>query len=171
MTTTVPTPAETTSVSADYRHHDKEVVALPSSDVELRAGRLKWYEVREAEAVIDSRLRAEAHGFLLAEVAEGRLDIAEDLGFAIHHLCGESFYFLIVCTWRNNNEMWQTLYAKDGHDAPLARVEFGPHRPVVCVWEMGAVLHEQRAWIHYLRSTRDEAALTAYLDDRFTGTV
>lgn len=171
MTTNLSTPAATTSVSADYRHYDKEVIALPAVDLELPAGRLKWYEVREAEAVVDERQRAEAHGFLLAEVADGRLDIAGDLGFVIHHLCGESFYFLIVCTWRNNNEMWETLYARDGHDAAFTRVEIGPHRPVVCVWEMGAVLHEQRAWIRYLRSGRDEAALAGYLGDRFTGTV
>jgi len=168
VTTDVSTP---TSVSADYRHHDKEVVALPASDVALPAGRLKWYEVREATAVVDDRVRAEGHAFLVAEVAAGRLDVARDLGFVVHHLCGESFYFLIVCTWRNNNEMWETAYAKDGHDAPLVRVEVDGHRPVVCVWEMGAVLHEQRAWIRYLRSERDEAAVAAYLADRFTGTV
>ncbi|HWO63636.1 MAG TPA: hypothetical protein VNO31_26750 [Umezawaea sp.] len=168
MTTDVSTTA---SVSADYRHYDKEVVALPASDVELPAGRLKWYEVREATAVVDDRVRAEGHAFLLAEVAAGSLDVARDLGFVIHHLCGESFYFLIVCTWRNNNEMWETVYAKDGHDAPLVRVEVDGHRPVVCVWEMGAVLHEQRAWIRFLRSERDGAAVAAYLADRFTGTV
>ena len=121
--------------------------------------------------MVDDRVRAEGHAFLLAEVAAGRLDVARDLGFVVHHLCGESFYFLIVCTWRNNNEMWETAYAKDGHDAPLVRVEVDGHRPVVCVWEMGAVLHEQRAWIRYLRSERDEAAVAAYLADRFTGTV
>jgi hypothetical protein len=164
-------PTSSTSVSADYRHYDKEVVALPEADLVLSRGRLKWYEVREADAVITERQRAESREFLLGEVAAGRLDIAHDLGFAIHHLCGGSFYFLIVLTWRNDNEMWETLYARDGHDVPFTRVEIGPHRPVVCVWEMGAVLHEQQAWIRYLRSDRDEAALAAYLDDRFTGTV
>jgi hypothetical protein len=167
----VTTNLSTTSVNADYRHYDKEVVALPAADLAPAAGRLKWYEVREADAVITDRQRAEARDFLLDEVAGGRLDIANELGFVIHHLCGESFYFLIVLTWRNDNEMWETLYARDGHDAAFTRVEIGPHRPVVCVWEMGAVLHEQRAWIRYLRSERDERALTAYLDDRFTGTV
>jgi hypothetical protein len=171
VTANLSIPTASTSVNADYRHYDKEVVALPASDLALPAGRLKWYEVREADAVVTERQRTEAHDFLLGEVAAGGLDIANDLGFAIHHLCGESFYFLIVCTWRNDNEMWETLYARNGHDAAFTRVEIGPHRPVVCVWEMGAVLHEQRAWIRYLRSGRDEAALAAYLDDRFTGTV
>jgi len=160
-----------TSVHPDYLHHDKEVVALPDSDVELSPGRLKWYEVREATAAITGKVREEGREFLRREVAAGDLAITGDLGYVIQHLCGDSFYFLIVCTWRNNNEMWQTLYAKDGHDAPITRVEFGPHRPVVCVWEMGAVLHEQRAWIRYLKSTRDDRAFDAWLEDRFTGTV
>jgi hypothetical protein len=161
----------TTSVHPDYLHHDKEVIARPESDVELPAGHLKWYEVREATATITTRAREEGRTFLQDEVSAGNLDIAADLGYVIQHLCGEQFYFLIVLTWRNNNEMWQTLYAKDGHEAPITRVEFDRHRPVVCVWEMGAVLHEQQAWIRYLKSTRDDRALHSWLKDRFTGTV
>ena len=43
-----------------------------------------------------------------------------DLGPTLHnlavvlHRCGSDFYFLIVCTWRNENELWQTVWYKDG---------------------------------------------------------
>ncbi|PRY37789.1 hypothetical protein [Umezawaea tangerina] len=170
MTTIPANPTANTSVQADYRHYPKEALALPASDLVLPVGHLKWYEVREAEAVIPDATREQAHAFLLDEVASGGLAVADDIGFVIHHLCGESFYFLIVSSWRNNNEMWQTLYYKDG-DAPLARFTDGPHRSINCVWEMGIVMHEQQRWSRFLYSARDEAALAAYLDDRFTGTV
>lgn len=42
---------------------------------------------------------------------------------------------------------------------------------VICVWELGAVLHEHQAWTRYLRSSRDEKAKRAYLNDQFTGSV
>ena len=72
----------------------------------------------------------------------------------ILHRCGESFYFLLVSTWRNDNELWETVWAKDGDDElgfqpwPIE----GTHRPTFCVWELGAVWHEQQAWSRYLRS-------------------
>ena len=43
------------------------------------------------------------------------------------------------------------------------------HMPVMCVWELGAVVHEREAWTRYLYSARDEHAKAAYLSDRFTG--
>src|SRR5438128_599716 len=70
---------------------------------------------------------------------------ATGLGFVILHRCGESFYFLIVCTWRNSNELWQTVFYKDGE----AMKEFalyprdGEHKPTLCVWELVPVGHEQ----------------------------
>ena len=40
-----------------------------------------------------------------------------------------SFYFLLVCTWRNENELWQTVWAKDGErDHPLPPVGGGRRR-------------------------------------------
>ena len=39
---------------------------------------------------------------------------ARGLGFVILHRCGADFYFLIVCTWRGNNEVWETVFYKEG---------------------------------------------------------
>jgi hypothetical protein len=83
----------------------------------------------------------------------------DDLGFVILHRCGESFYFLIVATWRNDNELWETVWAKNGEsEVPSAVAARGTHRPTFCVWELGAVWHEQQAWSRFLRSSRGAAA-------------
>ena len=102
----------------------------------------------------------------------GPAGLAGELGFVICHRCGDSFYFLLVCTWRNQNEMWETVYAKDvATGAGFQLVPQGTHLEVICVWELGAVLHEQQAWSRYLRSARAEQDKLAYLHDRFSGSV
>ena len=170
MTTDLTRLASLGNIPSDYRHEPKLV--RPCDDLVLPNALLKWYDVRQAEAAIPDRTREQAREFVRAEVAAGRLRIDGELGFVIHHLCGESFYFLIVCTWRNVNEMWETLYARDDKDGrPFELVPQGSHMEIICVWELGAVLHEQRAWIRYLYSARDEQAKLEYLGDRFTGTV
>lgn len=157
------------NVSAGYRHVDKVIV--PAAGLALPASHLKWYDVHREQAVVDPAVRSEARDFITAETAAGHLDIAGELGFTILHLCGDSFYFLIVCTWRNDNEMWQTVYARDTRQGgPFARVPHGDHVQMVCVWELGAVLHERAAWTRYLRSPRDRAAQIDYLRDQYAGT-
>ena len=91
----------------------------------------------------------------------------------ILHRCGESFYFLIVATWRNDNEVWETVWAKNGESEVSFRpwTLEGTHRPTFCVWELGAVWHEQQAWSRFLRSPRGAAAREAYLRDTFEGQV
>lgn len=170
MTTSLPNLAELGTIPADYQHIHKLIT--PADGLALPAAYLKWYEVRRADAEIPAELRADAREFLRAEAAAGGLNIDGELGFVVHHLCGESFYFLIVCTWRNQNELWQTLYGQDvavgGGYRLLPR---SGHLPMLCVWELGAVLHEQQAWSSYLRSARDSQAKRAYLEDQVSGTV
>lgn len=158
------------NVPADYQHLVK--IAVPGEDLALPEAYLKWYDVRLPDVEMPAELRAEARQFLHSERTSGRLDIAGDLGFVIFHRCGQSFYFLIVCTWRNQNELWETLYAQDvSVGGGFALVPQGTHLEVICVWELGAVVHERQAWTSYLRSARDELAKLAYLDDRFSGEV
>ena len=95
------------------------------------------------------------------------MPLSDDLGFVILHRCGPDFYFLITCTWRNDNELWETVWAKTG-DADAAFSPWpaaGTHRPAFCVWELGAVCHERLAWSRYLGSERDADARQAYLED------
>jgi hypothetical protein len=150
-------------VDRDYQHIDKQVT--PAADAAGAPG-LKWYDIHRPDAAIDDEARALARATVLADETLDR----DDLGFVLLHRCGESFFFLLICRWRNNNELWLTSYTRDG-DGDFGIVEAGTTRAAFCVWELGAVLHEQQAWISYLRSTRDDHARTTYLADRFSGRV
>jgi hypothetical protein len=157
------------NIPGDYQHAQKAVV--PADDVALPGGYLKWYDIHRAESTIPTDTREQARDFLRTEASAGRLALHDELGFVILHRCGEAFYFLIVCAWRNHNEMWQTVYGRDGDD-PFALVPMpGDHRAAQCVWELGATCHERVAWSRFLRSTRDDEAKRAYLADRFEGSV
>ena len=105
----------------------------------------------------------------LPEAVSGDV-LTGELGFAILHRCGEHFYFLLIASWRNENELWETVWAKTAEDAAFAPwITDGPHHPAFCVWELRAVCHEQRAWSSYLRSSRDAVAKKEYLKDTYTG--
>jgi hypothetical protein len=117
-------------------------------------------------------IRALARGSLRGAADSGAIELDRDLGFVILHRCGRSFYFLLVSTWRNDNELWETVWAKTDdaegfHPWPLE----GSHRPTFCVWELGAVWHEQQAWSRFLRSDRCPEAEEAYLRDSYEGEV
>jgi hypothetical protein len=154
-----------------YRHMTKAIT--PGTPITLGESVLKWYDIAPADEHVPSDIHVLARGNLRAAADSGVLDLDDDLGFVILHRCGESFYFLLVATWRNDNELWETVWAKNGSDDvgfrpwPLD----GTHRPTFCVWELGAVWHEQRAWSRFLRSSGDAAAREAYLGERFEGEV
>jgi hypothetical protein len=170
MTTQLPDLTKFGNIPSDYVHTPK--VAEPGEDIALPDGYLKWYDVRPEQAVIPDEVRAEARQFLQAESEAGRLKLDGDLGFVVFHLCGESFYFLIVLTWRNQNEMWESLYGQDvKQGGGFQMIPQGTHLEVICVWELGAVLHERHAWTEYLMSARKEEDKLAYLESRFTGPV
>jgi hypothetical protein len=158
-------------VRPGYAHESKLV--RPGSLLFLDDAVLKWYEISVAEAPIPLRIRELAYDALCRGTRSGELELSGDLGFVILHRCGDSFYFLLVSTWRNENELWETVWAKPGPGDP----DFEPwpvdssHRPTFCVWELGAVCHEQRAWSRYLRSPRDASARQEYLLDSFVGEV
>lgn len=155
----------------DYRHVAK--LARPAPPITLSGSVLKWYDVARATAPVPDEIRSLARSGLVEAARTGGLALADDVGFVILHRCGLDFYFLLVCSWRNQNEVWETVFAKDG-EADTAFKPWpadGPHRPTFCVWELGVVCHEQRAWTRYLRTERDAAALQAYLEDGFDGSV
>lgn len=151
-------------VDPAYRHHPKRVT--PGEPIELPGALLKWYGLHADDRPIPAALTELARTHLAATPLEAR-----GLGFAVLHRCGQDFYFLIVCTWRNSNEIWQTVFYKDGDR--MAGFEIFPresaHKPTFCVWELVPVWHEQGAWERFLLSARDEGAAQAWLADRFAG--
>ena len=158
-------------VSTGYEHVTK--VVRPQASLTLRSTVLKWYEIAPADEPVPLVVRALARRNLRDASKEGSLGISGDFGFVILHRCGEGFHFLLLCTWQNENELWETVWAKDRdadpefHPWPLD----GPHRPTFCVWELGVVAHERDAWTRFLRSPRDRDARLDYLRDTFSGVV
>lgn len=157
-------------VDAGYRHVTKHIT--PGAPLVLPDTYLKWYDLRREDQAIDPAVTEEARTFLTEQVATGRLPISGDLGFVIHHLSGDTTHLLMVFTWRDNNEMWESVYVKDARrDGPFALPAQASHRGVICVWEFGVVAHEHQAWTRYLRSDRDTAAKRAYMESLCTATI
>ena len=157
-------------VDEDYHHVTKKF--RPGRPLVLPDTYLKWYQLSRENQIIDPADDTAARTVLTEDIAAGRLPITGDLGFVIHHLSGEHIHLLLVCTWRDNNEMWETTYVKDSRqNHPFSLMPQTTHRGVICVWEFGVVAHEHQEWTRYLRSSRDTAAKRAYIESQVTGTI
>jgi hypothetical protein len=152
-----------TSVSPDYTHVRKRLSA--GDGLELPDVHLKWYELHREDLEIEDDVRTEAREFLWTNI--GGITPQGNFGFVVLHRVGAG-YLLLVCTWQNDNELWETAYGKGSAGfelIPFPETAKGTY----CVWELGAVLHEQQAWIRYLFSPRDADAGRAYLTDLHPG--
>jgi hypothetical protein len=93
----------------------------------------------------------------------------DEVGFVIVHRCGRG-HLLLACTWREENELWETVWSDDS--GRFERTERGPgHLPTYCVWEMGIVSHETACWRRALDSGLTTDARAAYLSHAFRGQV
>jgi hypothetical protein len=151
-------------IGAEYKHVPKWVT--PGETIETSGAVLKWYAVHQDNRPVPDEITQLARAYLVKTPLEAR-----GLGFVILHRCGNDFYFLIVCTWRGSNEVWETVFYKDGE--AMADFALFPrdqtHKPTFCVWELAPVWHEQQAWVRFLQSTRDETAAQAWLGDCYAG--
>jgi hypothetical protein len=151
-------------VPESYEHRPKLVV--PGAVVESSDAMLKWYVLHPQEEPVPEEITRIARARLTTAPLEAR-----GLGFAILHRCEQHFYFLIACTWRHSNELWETVLYKDGQ--AMQSFESFPrdaaHKPVFCVWELIPVWHEQLAWRRFLASGRDLRAAQAWLTDVYAG--
>jgi hypothetical protein len=106
-------------VSPDYRHATKSIA--PGETLDIRGfATLKWYDIAAPHAPVPAEIGELARQCLVDEVAGGAIEL-EGLGFVILHRCGEGFYFLLACTWAGNNELWETVWAKNGDADPMFR--------------------------------------------------
>jgi hypothetical protein len=156
--------AKDLGVKESYEHGPKWVT--PGESVETNGVALKWYRLAPEDRQVPAEIDRLARSFLTRQKLE-----AKGLGFVILHRCGEDFYFLIVNTWRGNNEVWETVFYKNGD----AMADFalwprnGMHKPTFCVWELTPVWHETKSWERFLMSTRDEAAAKIWQGDVYSG--
>ncbi|MEQ1832431.1 MAG: hypothetical protein ABL977_05190 [Candidatus Eisenbacteria bacterium] len=157
--------ATDTGIDTGYTHRPKYVVA--GSPLATERAVLKWYELARLDEPVSGDVRDDARRLLQTLPLE-----AAGFGFVILHRCGGTgFYFLMVCTWRNNNELWETVFARHS-DAEPGFVPFardGAHKPAFCVWELAVVEHEKRAWQRFLDSRRDEPAARLWWSNTCTG--
>jgi len=151
-------------VDPGYRHAPKR--AVPGEPLETPGAIFKWYGLHPDDLPVPDDVTRLARAYLSSTPLEAR-----GMGFVVLHRCGKDFYFLLVSTWRHSNEIWETVFYKNGDAmpdfAPFPRD--GAHKPCFCVWELAAVWHEKEAWTRFLTSTRDEAAAQAWLEDRYAG--
>jgi hypothetical protein len=151
-------------IDAGYRHGPKQVT--PGETFQESGAVLKWYAVHPQDRPVPAEITELARLYLVGN----NLD-AKGLGFVILHRCGNDFYFLIVSTWRGNNELWETVFYKNG--GAMADFALWPrdatHKPTFCVWELAPVWHETKTWERFLKSERDEKAAQAWLRDRYFG--
>jgi hypothetical protein len=157
-------------VSQGYTHSDKRADGL--SPITLQGARLKWYDIALPDTPVAPGIRDLARSFLAAEAESSRWELGDELGFVLLHRCGQDFHFLIVCTWRGNNELWETVYSKEAAMPNFAAFPQGArHKGTYCVWEMAAVWHETKAWRAYLSSARSAHDADLYLGASFSGAV
>jgi hypothetical protein len=157
------------NISTSYHHHDRLLTAR--EPLILPGAFLKWYELRRSEDTIPVDLMRDARSLIADEVSGGKVDIDYGVGFVVLHYSPPLTY-LIVGSWRENQEFWETLYTRDQRtDESFQRVDPGTNAPTLCVWELAPVWHERQAWTRYLYSNRDNHAKRTYLTDYLSGAV
>ncbi len=157
------------AVDSTYRHVAK--TCTPGALLTAGSTRIKWYDVARADSPVPTPVRNMARTCLTSEAER---TLKGDIGFAVLHRCGtgNDFYFLPLCTWCNSNELWESVYYKDATMRDFAPfIQSGHHRGTLCVWELGPVIHEQRAWVRFLQSARGTRELDDYLTTTFEGVV
>src|SRR6266496_6189999 len=115
------------------RYQYSQKLVTPGRDLSLPNAYLKWYDIRPPEVEISEEQVAESRAFVAAEVE--RLKFAGELGFVLLHRAGPVL-LLLLTTWRNTHELWESVYVKDltragGYES----IEFASsHRGTFCVW-------------------------------------
>jgi hypothetical protein len=155
------------AVDDAYRHVTK--ISSPGPLLTAGTSRLKWYDVARSDTPVPREVSQSARQYLAAELKFDR-----DIGFVVLHRCGagNDFYFLAACSWRNSNELWESVYYRDKTMTAFAPMpQPNPHKGTFCVWELGPVIHEQKEWVRFLKSPRSHRDLDAYLASTFEGDV
>ncbi len=153
-----------------YKYYEKN--AEPGEPLILNEACFKWYNLFPPKTFINQEEIFETREFIKDEVKSGRLKLDNELGFVILHRAGD-YLLLLITTWRNTNEMWESIYLKKS-DQPenYTQLKFeNDHKGTYCVWELGIVWHERNAWLSFINSKRDEEAKLAYLNNLFSGMV
>jgi len=159
--------SEIQQVSPAYRHYDKAIRCHGVIDPKI--GRLKWYDVNRSDQPIEQAVHDLARNFVSSKMTSDDSPSAQEMGFVLLHRCGEGFYFLGLCTWRGNNELWKTIFflKTDTMEDFALFPQDEPHKDTFCVWELAVVSNETQAWTTYLKSNRTDEDADRYLTTAF----
>ena len=159
--------SEVIQVSPTYSHYEKVIRCRGVTDPTI--SRLKWYDINRNDQPIEQAIRNIARRFVSHKLTSDDSLSTQELGFVLLHRCGEGFYFLGLCTWRENNELWKTLFFLETDTmAGFALFAQGEsHKDTFCVWELAVVCHEMQAWKTYLMSNRTDQDADRYLTIAF----
>ena len=126
--------------------------------------RLKLYGLARPEVEVRPELAALTRDLAAAMLppVDGRHHGA---AFAIAH--DARFPIALVYWWANENELHARIYAGESLDA----LEPVPETALGCVWELGIIEFERRAWIADVIGNPDGPDLDAYLGRRFDGMI
>jgi hypothetical protein len=141
--------------------------AQPKGIFPVGKTKFKWYDLASDPAEISQQDIDNAQKCI--GNAEENFKNMDDLGFVIMHRCGKN-YLLLVCTWRNENELWESVYY-DGSGKFEIWDRNKTHLPTYCVWEMGIVYYESQSWKKYLGTGRKDKDKETYLNHFFEGEV
>ena len=134
------------------------------SDERLGDWRLKLYELAAPDTGVRPELVARTRELAAASlppVDERRHGAA----FAIAH--DARFPIALVYWWQDVNELHSAIYAGETIDAlePVDPTALG------CVWELGIIEFERRAWIADVIGNPDGPDVDRYLSRRFDGMI
>jgi hypothetical protein len=94
-----------------------------------------------------------------------------DCGFAIYHLADDGCYLLLT-RFNNANNLAHRVWAVTRQGPELVLSPLGDERIIACVWELGLMHFEARAWIDcVLRQGLTDQTVAAYLAMRVEGPV
>jgi hypothetical protein len=126
--------------------------------------RLKLYALARPERGVRQEL-IETTRTLAAESLPDVDEQHHGAAFAIAH--DARWPIALVYWWQGENELHSRIYAgsEPGDLAPAGPTAMG------CVWELGVVEFERRAWIEDVIGNPDGPDIDAYMARRFTGTV
>jgi hypothetical protein len=149
---------------ASLAHHYHQRRCDFVSEDRIGDWRLKLYALARPEQGVRDEL-IEATRALAAESLPPVDDQHYGAAFAIAH--DARWPIALIYWWHDQNEIHSRIYAGAEPD----RLEPAPETALGCVWELGVIEFERRAWIEEVIGNPDGPDLDAYMARRFEGEV
>ena len=156
-----------TSIAPELARHYHQRLGEFVSEERLGDWRLKLYGLARPEQGVRPEL-LEATRRLAEESLPAVDEDHHGAAFAIAH--DARFPIALIYWWQGLNEIHHRIFAgPDGGDAADLHEITG--QPMGCVWELGIVEFERRAWIADVIGNPDGPDLDRYLSRRFDGLI